>query len=79
MKALAYGIVTALCVLALAALLSGPTIRERQQTARNVTRLIQEAETNRELVCLIALRDPQAVAWDNRRIVEICLDVGVMP
>jgi hypothetical protein len=78
-KALISGVVAALCVLALAVVLSGPSQRERQQTARNVTKLVDEAQLNRELLCLIVFNNPESTAWSKPRIVEICGDVGVQP
>ena len=78
-KALLYGVVAALCVLLLAVVLGGPSQRERQQTARNVERLVEEAELNRELLCLIAFNSSTNAAWDNPRVVEICEEVGVEP
>ena len=78
-RALLYGVVSALCVLLLAITLSGPSQRERRQTAENVERLVEESQLNRELLCRIVFNDPDSVAWRNRRVTEICMGVGVRP
>lgn len=79
MKAVVYWIGTAVCVIALAALLSGSSQAERRQTSRNVAKLVEESRLNRELICLVALRDPNNPAWASTRVIGLCTDVGVLP
>jgi len=79
-KSLVTAVMTLVLILAIFyGIIAGPSQRERQQTARNVARLVDESRLNRELLCLVALRDPSNPAWANQRITELCLEVGVRP
>lgn len=77
------GVVGAVILLGIVIGLSGPSQEERQTTARNVQRLIDEAERNREevrenraVVCMI--HGPDAIK-DDPRLLELCAEVGVGP
>jgi len=79
LKTFGYWLGTAVVVIGLAFLLSLPSQDERHEANRNVKRLVDEARDNRELLCLLALRNPDNPAWNNRRVIELCLAVGVRP
>ena len=76
-KALAYAVVSAAVLLAIVIALSGPSQRERRDTAKNVAKLVAEARTNRELVCIGILGDLENPVRDQARVRELCADVGV--
>ena len=78
-KALLYGFVSAIVLLALAIALSGPTQRERKATAKNVARLVGESQKNRQLLCLALVRDPASSLKDDPDVQRLCSQVGVEP
>lgn len=78
-KALVYGAVTVVLLIAVAIVLSGPSQRERTETNRNVRLLVDEARKNREALCLAVIRNPANAARDDPRLIELCREIGVAP
>lgn len=78
-KALLYGFVSAVVLLALAIALSGPTQRERKETARNVAKLVGESRKNRQLLCAALIRDQNSALRDDPDVRRLCGQVGIEP
>ena len=78
-KAILYGVTSALVLLALAIALSGPSQRERKQTARNVAKLVAESQKNRQLLCVALVRDPSSSFKDDPDVRKLCGQVGIEP
>ena len=66
-------------VIALATVLFRSQALERRQTARNVARLVLEAEKNRRVLCLAVVRNPANAASDDPEVLRLCAEVGVEP
>lgn len=78
-RAAFYGVSAAVMTLALAIVLSGSSVRERQQTNENVRLLVSESHKNRQALCIAVIRNPANVARNDPRLMAICAEVGVMP
>lgn len=78
-NALIYGIAAAFITLAAAFGLSAAIGEQvEEQTAKDVHRLVTEAQKNREVVCVIALsvvKHPPYTQEEEDRVVEICAPV----
>ena len=77
-QAVFFGVVSVLIFLAVLVALSGPSQRERRETALNVRLLVDESRVNRELLCLTLIHEKHPAVHDER-IQEICAEVGVEP
>ena len=78
-KALLYGFVSAIVLLALAIALSGPSQRERKETARNVAKLVGESRKNRQLLCAALIRDQNSQLANDPDVLRLCSQVGIKP
>lgn len=78
-KALLYGFVSAVVLLALAIALSGPSQRERRDTARNVAKLVMESRKNRQILCIAIVRNPTDALHEDPDLLKLCGEVGVKP
>ena len=78
-RAILYAVTTVLVLWALASWAGRASQVERRETAKNVAVLVEQAQLNRELVCLAILQNTNNPAREDSRVLKICDDVGVEP